>query len=85
MPEAPDRTQRAQCWKARDAFFVCLDTHGIVDSIEHGKEAARDCGSDLKAFESNCASSWVSPALGFLHRAFMHGMRDSSRGERGVG
>ncbi|KAI9863478.1 MAG: hypothetical protein M1824_000158 [Vezdaea acicularis] len=59
MPEAPDRTQRAQCWKARDAFFACLDTHGIIDSIEHSKEAARDCGSDLKAFESNCASSWV--------------------------
>ncbi|KAF4543043.1 Cytochrome c oxidase subunit VIb [Lasiodiplodia theobromae] len=58
--EAPDRSSRAQCWEARDAFFQCLDRHDIIDSVTNKDEAAAHCGREDKAFAQNCASSWVS-------------------------
>ncbi|KAB2570385.1 Cytochrome c oxidase assembly factor 6 [Lasiodiplodia hormozganensis] len=57
--EAPDRSSRAQCWEARDAFFQCLDRHDIIDSVTNKDEAAAHCGREDKAFAQNCASSWV--------------------------
>ncbi|KAF2087225.1 hypothetical protein K490DRAFT_42647 [Saccharata proteae CBS 121410] len=57
--EAPDRSSRAHCWEARDAYFACLDRAGIVDSVTNKDQAAAQCGPEGKAFESNCASSWV--------------------------
>ena len=58
-PEAPNRDQRAHCWEARDAFFKCLDANGIVDSIKDESVAGARCGTESRAFERDCASSWV--------------------------
>ncbi len=58
--EAPNRTERAHCWEARDAFFNCLDKHSIVDSIKEATAAGEKCGRENQTFEKDCASSWVS-------------------------
>jgi cytochrome c oxidase assembly factor 6 len=59
-PIAPDRSERAKCWEARDLYFKCLDAHDIVDSIKEESKATKECGVENKGFEANCASSWVS-------------------------
>ncbi|RQM08248.1 hypothetical protein DH86_00001448, partial [Scytalidium sp. 3C] len=59
-PIAPDRSQRAKCWEARDIYFQCLDKNDIVDSLKEKDKAAKACSSEGKAFEANCASSWVT-------------------------
>lgn len=59
-PIAPDRSARAKCWAARDAYFECLDRNDIVDSFVNKDEAGKKCGGESKGFETNCASSWVS-------------------------
>ncbi|MCJ1289212.1 hypothetical protein MMC34_000744 [Xylographa carneopallida] len=58
--QAPNRTARSACWTARDAFFACLDAHGIVDSIGHQEDAARSCGAEEQGLRRDCASSWVT-------------------------
>jgi cytochrome c oxidase assembly factor 6 len=58
-PIAPDRTQRAKCWEARDAYFGCLDRNNIVDSITEKDRAEKACSAEGRGFEMNCASSWV--------------------------
>lgn len=58
-PIAPNRTQRAQCWEGRDAYFECLDRNNIVDSIKEAKTAEKQCSKEGVMFEKNCASSWV--------------------------
>ena len=58
--EAPDRSNRAKCWGARDRFFACLDQHDILDSIAEGKLAGQKCGPELAEFEKACANTWVS-------------------------
>lgn len=62
-PIAPDRSQRAKCWEARDIYFQCLDKNDIVDSLKEKDKAAKACSSEGKAFEANCASSWVSKGI----------------------
>lgn len=60
-PIAPDRTQRAKCWEARDAYFSCLDKNSIIDSLGADKaKADKACSSEGRGFEGNCASSWVT-------------------------
>ena len=59
-PIAPDRSQRAKCWEARDAYFRCLDKNGIVDSLSEKDKAEKGCAVEGRGFEANCASSWVS-------------------------
>ncbi|KIN05873.1 hypothetical protein OIDMADRAFT_17039 [Oidiodendron maius Zn] len=59
-PIAPDRTQRSQCWEARDIYYGCLDKHDILDSIAEKDKAARVCAAEGRAFEANCAESWVT-------------------------
>ena len=59
-PIAPDRSQRAKCWEARDAYFRCLDKNEIVDSISEKDKAERACAVDGRGFEASCAASWVS-------------------------
>lgn len=59
-PIAPDRTARAKCWEARDAYFQCLDKNTIIDSLTNKDAAEKACGAENKGFEKNCASSWVS-------------------------
>lgn len=56
---APDRTERAMCWEARDGYYACLDKQQIVDPITNAKQATDACGSQEKDFEKNCAQSWV--------------------------
>ncbi|KAI0114247.1 cytochrome oxidase c subunit VIb-domain-containing protein [Hypoxylon sp. NC0597] len=59
---APDRTERKQCWDARDNFYKCLDKHNVIDSLNgDGKKIAeKECAQENKAFEGNCASAWVT-------------------------
>jgi len=60
-PIAPDRTQRAKCWEARDAYFSCLDKNNIIDSLGADKSKAdKVCAAEGRGFEGNCASSWVT-------------------------
>jgi cytochrome c oxidase assembly factor 6 len=60
--ESPSRSNRKQCYAARDAFFECLDKNNILDSInsKSGRDkAASFCGQFDQEFEKNCAHSWV--------------------------
>ncbi|KAJ4365778.1 hypothetical protein N0V83_008399 [Neocucurbitaria cava] len=60
--ESPSRSNRKQCYAARDAFFECLDKNNILDSIntKDGRtKAAGFCGQLDQEFEKNCAHSWV--------------------------
>ncbi|KAH8727116.1 cytochrome oxidase c subunit VIb-domain-containing protein [Phaeosphaeriaceae sp. PMI808] len=60
--ESPTRSNRKQCYAARDAFFECLDKNQILDSIngKKGIERAQTfCGQLDQEFEKNCAHSWV--------------------------
>ncbi|OTB12220.1 hypothetical protein K445DRAFT_321218 [Daldinia sp. EC12] len=59
---APDRTERQQCWDARDKFYQCLDKHDVIDSLNgDGKKIAeKQCAAENKGFEQNCASAWVT-------------------------
>lgn len=60
--ESPSRSNRKQCYAARDAFFECLDKNNVLDSIntKKGREKATSfCGKLDEEFEKNCAHSWV--------------------------
>lgn len=57
--EAPNRTARANCWRARDQFFDCLERNAIIDSIKDKEGAQSACGEESKGFDKECASSWV--------------------------
>ncbi len=64
--ESPTRSNRQQCYAARDAFFECLDKNNILDSINTNdgkKKAAASCGQLDQEFEKNCAHTWVSCTL----------------------
>lgn len=72
-PESPVRTQRMtreerqKCWQGRDAYFACLDKHGVLAPGEEGNK----CSSPKKAYEKSCAQSWVrisARVLAFLHK-----------------
>jgi len=65
---APSRAERQKCWEARDAYFACLDAHGVVDALKDDKAAARACGSESAGFEKDCATQWVS--LPYLSSSF---------------
>lgn len=58
---APNRTQRAACWEARDGFFACLDANNIIDAIKEAPKAKSACGAQEVAFERDCVGSWVCP------------------------
>lgn len=58
--EAPNRTDRALCWAARDAFFACLDKNGIIDSLKDSEATTKACESLDTRLQKDCASSWVS-------------------------
>jgi cytochrome c oxidase assembly factor 6 len=64
--ESPSRSNRKQCYAARDAFFECLDKNDILDSInsKKGRDKAHSfCGQLDQEFEKNCAHSWVSEVV----------------------
>ncbi|KAG9558317.1 hypothetical protein KCU71_g10244, partial [Aureobasidium melanogenum] len=54
-----DRTKRAHCWEARDAYFACLDKNNIIDSVKQSEKADSLCATESAKFDQNCASSWV--------------------------
>ncbi|KAL0633038.1 hypothetical protein Q9L58_008048 [Maublancomyces gigas] len=56
---APNRSQRARCWEARDGFFQCLDRSNILDPIKEAPAAHVSCGVQEVAFEKECVGSWV--------------------------
>lgn len=60
---APDRTSRAKCYEARDAFFNCLDKNGILDAIKEKDMASKACGGAETAFGKECAGSWVCASV----------------------
>ncbi|KAI1742435.1 oxidoreductase-like protein [Xylaria scruposa] len=59
---APDRSERRQCWDARDNFYRCLDKHDVIDSLSGtGKKTAdKHCAQEDAAFQDNCATAWVT-------------------------
>ena len=59
-PDPTSRKDRQKCWESRDAYFACLDAHNVIVA---GKEEGA-CNKPLKAYEENCAKSWVSIAIG---------------------
>ncbi|PFH51118.1 hypothetical protein AMATHDRAFT_143349 [Amanita thiersii Skay4041] len=52
---APTRQDRQKCWEARDAYFACLDGIGVIKA---GEEEGK-CSAARKAYEGNCAKSWI--------------------------
>jgi cytochrome c oxidase assembly factor 6 len=50
------REDRSKCWEARDAYFACLDAAEVVVAGTEGSK----CAPQRKAYEQNCAKSWVS-------------------------
>lgn len=55
---APDRSQRAQCWSGRDAYFGCLDKHSVQAP---GQEQDGVCKQENDEYRARCAASWVRP------------------------
>ncbi|KAI9594985.1 cytochrome c oxidase, subunit VIb, partial [Syncephalis fuscata] len=51
------REERKSCWKARDAFYDCLDRAKILDG--NSDEAKQPCSQLIRDFENACPSSWV--------------------------
>ncbi|KAG9594435.1 hypothetical protein KCU77_g4970, partial [Aureobasidium melanogenum] len=72
---APDRTKRAHCWEARDAYFACLDKNNIIDSVKQSEKADSLCAPESAKFDQNCASSWVQY---FKKRRVMEYQRDQT-------
>ena len=73
---APNRTQRAACWEARDGFFACLAKHDIIDAIKEAPKAKSVCGTQEAAFERDCVGSWV---FIFCFYFFPNGERERER------
>ncbi|KAJ7052017.1 cytochrome oxidase c subunit VIb-domain-containing protein [Mycena amicta] len=53
----PTRQERQACWDARDAYFVCLDSVGVV---RPGSEGHKVCAVENRLYEKTCAQSWVT-------------------------
>ncbi|POY74235.1 hypothetical protein BMF94_2673 [Rhodotorula taiwanensis] len=53
---APDRSQRAECWTSRDAYFGCLDKNSVQAP---GQEGSGVCQSENDEYKRKCAASWV--------------------------
>lgn len=63
---APNRSQRARCWEARDGFFQCLDRNNILDPIKEAPAAHVSCSVQEVAFEKECVGSWVCSAFSLI-------------------
>ena len=56
----PNRSERAQCWLARDAYFACLDAHSIDDPLKQPDLADRQlCKPQSQQLDKDCAAAWV--------------------------
>ncbi|KAF7311902.1 hypothetical protein MIND_00201600 [Mycena indigotica] len=56
-PPLPTRQDRQACWDARDAYYACLDSAGVV---RPGSEGPKVCRAENRVYERSCAQSWVS-------------------------
>ncbi|KGQ80493.1 hypothetical protein MEQ_06323 [Candida albicans P87] len=58
---APNKGQRVVCWEKRDRFFECLSKNYIDNSLDSKEldKVNKQCGTEKKEFEQNCATSWV--------------------------
>ena len=54
---APNREQRAVCWKARDDYFDCLIRNKVMVPGEEGEGV---CKIEIGEYEKNCGKTWVS-------------------------
>ncbi|TXT13564.1 hypothetical protein VHUM_00931 [Vanrija humicola] len=59
-PVAPSREQRAKCWSTRDAYFACLDQHGVIQPGD-GELGDKQgfCAAFRKEYEGSCGRSWI--------------------------
>lgn len=59
--DPPDKSQRRVCWDARDAFFACLNSASVDNSLDPKQKPVVDakCAPQLKAMEQSCVASWV--------------------------
>ncbi|KAF7303727.1 hypothetical protein MIND_00602300 [Mycena indigotica] len=55
-PPLPTRQDRQACWNARDAYYTCLDSAGVV---RPGSEGPKVCRAENRVYERSCAQSWV--------------------------
>lgn len=55
----PTREERALCWAARDAYFLCLDANNILDANKDASKAAKACPKQSAEFERDCSAAWV--------------------------
>ncbi|CAG9941238.1 unnamed protein product [Clonostachys rosea f. rosea IK726] len=56
----PNRSERKVCWAARDAYFGCLDAHGIDDPLKDPNQADRvACRAESQQLDQDCAVQWV--------------------------
>ncbi|KAF9583669.1 hypothetical protein BGW38_008903 [Lunasporangiospora selenospora] len=53
----PSRADRQVCWKARDAYYACLNKADVVDPSK--PEAANICKDLREQYEKGCMKSWV--------------------------
>lgn len=56
----PNKTKRRECWDARDAFFACLTSNGIDNSLDPqvASTVESQCGRLRLTFENSCVESW---------------------------
>jgi Cytochrome oxidase c subunit VIb len=66
---APDRSSRERCYESRDCFFECLDKHDILDANKHDAESRQKCPKEVADYERDCAKSWVSCGIFWIHDA----------------
>ena len=57
----PTRSERKVCWAARDAYFACLDVHGIDDPLHPSRKKDADtlCAVQARELDKDCAAEWV--------------------------
>ncbi|XP_055842888.1 cytochrome c oxidase assembly factor 6 homolog [Episyrphus balteatus] len=55
----PTKDERAKCWKARDDFWACLDTHAPGHQSTSGEAVPKQCADLRKLYEKSCPSQWV--------------------------
>ncbi|ORX34171.1 cytochrome oxidase c subunit VIb-domain-containing protein [Kockovaella imperatae] len=53
---APNREQRAACWKARDEYFDCLIKNRVTVP---GEEGPGVCKGEVKVYEQKCGKTWM--------------------------
>ena len=56
---APNRSERQQCWTARDAYFNCL---------RQNNDDKDKCAGAMSGFEEQCPKRWVKYFIGLRRK-----------------